>query len=154
MQSRVEDIRRILESNGVMCWADISPTMTANQPGVTTRGHSSLSSTRTSVIGTDNETLQSHIQRNMKASGVVICCITPKYMNSDNCVKDLTLAEHLHKPIVPVLMRFCPWPPEGAPPPVRKILVKYLPVDLSNEKLFKQNMHLLLDKIKRYIGVK
>ena len=149
LQSRVEEIRRLLEANNMPCWADISPTLTQ-------RGHSSMSSRSAHSIAHSiegqPETLQSQIQRTMKAALVVICCITPKYMQSDNCIKDLTLAEVLHKPILPIMMRFCPWPPDGAPLQVRKILVKLTPIDLSNDKLFKQNFHVLLDKIRKIIS--
>ncbi|XP_013421017.1 uncharacterized protein LOC106181240 [Lingula anatina] len=143
MQSRVEDIRRILEANDFPCWVDISPTLTQRgNSGVSNRG----------VHGTDSgETLQSQIQRNMKAASVVLCCITPKYMQSDNCVKDLTLAETLHKTVIPVMLRFCPWPPEGAPPQVRKILVRLSPIDLSNERLFKQNVRIVVDRVSKSI---
>ncbi len=99
----------------------------------------------------NSESLVLQIQRHMRSSGIVISCITPKYMQSDNCIKDLTLAESLSKPIIPVMLRFCPWPPEGAPNPVRKILIKHSPIDLSNEKLFKQNMFVLLEKIQKIV---
>ena len=151
MQSRVEDIRRLLEANSLSCWTDITPTLTQ-------RGHSSMSSrsthSLTHAIDPNAETLQSQIQRTMKASAVVLCCITPKYMQSDNCVKDLTLAELLHKPIMPLMMRFCPWPPEGTPSQVRKILAKHPPLDLSNDKLFRQNVPILLDKIRKIVTTK
>ena len=88
----------------------------------------------------------------MKSAALVMCCITPKYIQSDNCVKDLTLAESLHKSIVPVMLRYCPWPPEGCPAHVRKILAKHQPLDLSNDKLYKQNLVMLLDKVKKLSG--
>lgn len=155
MQSRVEDIRRILQIQGITCWVDISSSMATAQQAGAGRMHSGLSQRSSShYIDTSSDSLQSQIQRSMKAAGVVLCCITPKYMQSDNCIKDLTLAETFHKPIIPVMMRFCPWPPEGAPAQVRKILVKHTPIDLSNEKLFKQNVFTLIDKIKRLLGMK
>ena len=147
MQSRVEEVRRYLAAAGLTCWADISPTMA--------RGNSSLSTRSVASTGEmGNETLSGQIQRTMRAASVVLSCITPKYIQSDNCMKDLALAEALHKPIVPVLLRFCPWPPEGTQPHVRKILVKHVPIDLSNEKLFKQNLPVLLEKIRRQITMK
>ncbi|CAH1775095.1 unnamed protein product [Owenia fusiformis] len=146
MQSRVEDIRHNLETNGYSCWADISP-------ATLTRGHSSMS-TRSVVSANATEaaieTLQSQIQRTMKTAIVVICCITPKYMQSDNCIKDLTLAETLKKPIIPLMLRFCPaWPPEGAPAQVRKILARHSSIDLSNDKLYKQNLSQVVERIKK-----
>ena len=149
MQGRVEDIRHILESNNIPCWVDISPTMTGGQ-----RSQSSTSSRGAPGTDMSNDNLQLQIQRNMKSSVALLSCITPKYIQSDNCVKDLTLAESLHKAIIPVMLRFCPWPPDVASPQVRKILVKHTPIDLSNEKLFKQNIHFLIDKIRKIVGQK
>ena len=156
MQARVEDIRRMLENNGLSCWTDITPTVNSQPPqppntqASQQRGHSSISMRSNNAnLEQGGENLQSHIQRTMKSAALVMCCITPKYMQSDNCVKDLTLAETLHKPIVPVMLRFCPWPPEGSPAHVRKILAKHHPIDLSNDKLYKQNLVSLLDKVKK-----
>ncbi|CAH1255351.1 Hypp1518 [Branchiostoma lanceolatum] len=144
-QARVDDIRTMLESSGVTCWADISPV---------TRGHSSMSSRNAALMSrpeTSGEPITSQIQRNMRACSVVICCITPKYIQSDNCSKDLTLAETLYKPIIPLMLRFLPWPPEGAPTAVRKILAKLSTVDLSTEKLFKQNFYQVLERVKKHL---
>ncbi|KAJ8305059.1 hypothetical protein KUTeg_017387 [Tegillarca granosa] len=139
MQAKVEDIKQLLEESNILCWADISVT---GPP----RGHSSKS-TRSSVVthlDTVGETLQSQIQRNMKASSVVLSCITPKYLQSDNCKKDLTLAETFNKPIIPILLRFSPL--DSAPEQVRKILAKWNYIDLSNERLYKQNVGVVLEK--------
>ena len=158
MQSKVEDIRRILDANHLTCWADINSTGVSTS-SASVRGRSSISSRSSShhpVISSElnPETLLSQIQRSMRSACVVISCITPKYLQSDNCIKDLTLAESLGKPIIPVMLRFCPWPPDGAPVPVRKILIKYNPVDLSGEKLFKQNMPVLIDRIRKCVDGK
>ncbi len=99
-----------------------------------------------------SESLGLQIQRNMRTSACVVCCITPKYLQSSNCLQDLSLAESLGKPIIPAMLRFYPWPPEGAPVNVRKILVKYSPVDLSSEKLFRQNILSLVDLIRKCNG--
>ena len=145
-RGRVEEIKELLENNGLLCWADVS--MTGPQ-----RGHSSRS-TRSSVahLDTGGDTLQSQIQRNMKAASVVLSCITPKYLQSDNCKKDLTLAETFNKPIIPVLLRFSPQ--ESAPEQVRKILAKLHYVDLSNDRLYNQNLSILLEKVKKAVANK
>lgn len=144
MQGKVEDIKQLLENNSLQCWADVSITLPP-------RGHSSKSS-RSGVGLHDggSETLQSQIQRNMKAASVVLSCITPKYLQSDNCKKDLTLAETFNKPVIPVLLRFSPQ--ESAPEQVRKILSKFSYIDLSNERLYKQNIPLVLEKIKKAVS--
>lgn len=144
MQGKVEDIKHLLEHNGLQCWADIN----INQPP---RGASSKStrSSLTHPLDSGIETLQSQIQRNMKAASVVLTCLTPKYLQSDNCKKDLTLAETFHKPIVPVLLRFSPL--ESAPDQVRKLLARYSYIDLSNERLYKQNIPIVLEKVKKLV---
>lgn len=144
MQGKVEDIKQLLENNNLLCWADVSMT-------VPPRGHSSKSS-RSGVGHHDggSETLQSQIQRNMKAASVVLSCITPKYLQSDNCKKDLTLAETFNKPVIPVLLRFSPQ--ENAPEQVRKILAKFSYIDISNERLYRQNIPLVLEKVKKAVN--
>ena len=142
MQAKVEDIKQVLEINGLPCWADINM---APQPN---RGHSSKSGRSSATHDSSVETLQSLIQRNMKASSVVLTCITPKYLQSDNCKKDLTLAEMFNKPIIPVLLRFSPL--ESAPDQIRKILARLSYIDLSNDRLYKQNIALVVDKIKKH----
>jgi len=45
---------------------------------------------------------------------VVIACLTPRYVVSHHCNKELALADLLHKPIIPVMYEQMPWPPAGA----------------------------------------
>jgi len=144
LQARVEELRHILESNGISCWADISPAMALS------RGHSSLSSRSGQSL--DSETSHSIAQRHLKVASVLVCCITAKYLQSENCFRDLTAADSLQKPIIPVMLRFMPWPPEGAPIQVRKILARRVAIDLSNEKLFRQNTRMLLERLRRLVG--
>ena len=142
MQARVEDIKAVLEAHGLTCWADIN---VAPQPN---RTHSSKSGRGSSVTQDGgSDTLQSLIQRNMKASSVVLTCITPKYLQSDNCKKDMMLAETFNKPIIPVLLRFSPL--ESAPDHIRKILARLSYIDISNERLYKQNIASVVEKIKK-----
>ncbi len=145
MQARVEELRHTLEMNGFTCWADINPTPTLQ------RGYSNLSlrGGGGGMGDTGTETLRGQIHRVMRGASVVVTCITPKYMQSDNCVKDLTLADVLHKTILPVMLRYSPWPPECASSKVRKVLARHQPIDLSNDKLFKQNLHIVVEKVKR-----
>ena len=147
MHSRVEDLTHVMQLNGITCSSDVSPTLAGRQ-----RGNSGFSVRSVTSMDGALDTLTSQNQRNIRAAHVVLCCITSKYLQSDNCSKDLTLAETFRKPIVPVMLRFCPWPPEAAPPQVRKILARLAPVDLSNDKLFKQNLPILIEKIHKSNG--
>jgi len=45
---------------------------------------------------------------------VVIACLTPRYVVSHHCNKEIALADLLHKPIIPVMYEQIPWPPGGA----------------------------------------
>ena len=46
---------------------------------------------------------------------VVISCMTPRYVVSHHCNKEMALADLLHKPIIPVIYdEQMPWPPAGA----------------------------------------
>ncbi|KAK6188573.1 hypothetical protein SNE40_004721 [Patella caerulea] len=143
MHTRVDEIRLALEKSGFLCWADI------NLPrGNSSRSsRASLSNSNNSCVDASSATLQGQIHRNMKDSTVVLSCITPKYLHSDNCSKDLTLADTFNKPIIPLLLRFTPI--DSAPLPVRKILSRHSCVDLSNERLYKQNINVVLDKVKK-----
>ncbi|XP_033125787.1 uncharacterized protein LOC117123861 [Anneissia japonica] len=148
MQNKVQEIKKVLEANGIPCWSDITPTMT--------RGSSSVSSRSSTIssLTSSSESLQGHIQRNMKAASIVLCCVTPRYLQSDNCLKDLVLADQLQKHIIPVLLRFVAWPPDTGPSQVKKTLARTNHVDLSNDKLYKQNFHSLLDRVRRQLAQK
>lgn len=133
----------MLEGHGFLCWAD---------NGAHMRGHSSLSARSITSLGfgEPSNNLQSAILRNMKSASLVLCCITPKYIQSDNCLNDLKLAENLEKPVIALLLRFCSWPPEGAPPSVKKALNRCIDViEMYNEKLYRKNQFRILERAKR-----
>ena len=44
---------------------------------------------------------------------VVIACVTPKYIVSHHCNRELGLADLLRKHIIPVMFDRVPWPPPG-----------------------------------------
>lgn len=168
-EPRVDDIQRILQYNNIACWKDPTSKVSTATNAVPsnakastislpqrqlTRGHSGLSirSSHTSTIEGKTNSLQNLVQQNMKASVAVIACITPKYILSEHCVKDLTLADSVfRKPIVPLMLQYCPWPPEGTSNQLRKLLARFKPIDLSNDKLFRQNVPILLDRIKKIV---
>lgn len=151
-QNKVAEIRRMLESHAIPCFADSSSTISQAQRGNSSgslRGGNTHPNNQSAV---PSEGLQVHLQRNMKSSAIVVCCITPRYLQSENCLKDIIFAESMGKPIVPVLLRFVAWPPDVGPSSVKKILARTTTVDFSNDKLYKQNFHLLLDKLRKYLS--
>lgn len=64
-----------------------------------------------SVKGGDQ--LYGKIYEGISNCKVVICCLTPKYSASRSCTREVTLADVLHKPILPIMLEGCPWPPPG-----------------------------------------
>ena len=45
---------------------------------------------------------------------VVLCFLTPRYVLSPLCTREMSLADVLRKPIVPIMLEATPWPPPGA----------------------------------------
>lgn len=146
---QVEEIRRTLEANNLVCWVD---------SGAHMRGHSSISSRSTagitsSKIQSESSHMDNNSQRGMKSCSALICCITPKYLQSENCITDLKLADSLNKPVIAILLRFSSWPPEGSPPSVKRLLSKCTEViEMYNDKLYRQNMTQLVDRTSRVLS--
>ena len=59
---------------------------------------------------------------------VVICCVTRRYCKSEMCQREVTLADNLRKPIIPLLFEFIDWPPAGQ---LALIFTKLLYIDMS-----------------------
>jgi hypothetical protein len=141
VQSKVERLVQYLEGQGFDCWTDVN----------TVSKRPSLTPAMTLGIGNDN--LLSQIQRKMKSSHVVLCCITHKYICSDNCSNDLSLADSLSKPIVPLMFQWMSWPPEGVAIKARKILAPLHYIDLSNEKLLRKNLNSVVFQLNKHLSV-
>lgn len=135
VQSKVHILVQYLESHGFQCWTDVSNT---------SKRHA------TSHSPPPGDNLQTQIQRKIKAAAAVVCCVTPKYICSENCTKDLTIAESMNKPIVPVMLQWLTWPPEGGR--VRRILAPLQCIDMSNDNLFKRNLSTVETHLKKYAG--
>ncbi len=54
-------------------------------------------------------------------------CISPRFAVSEACNKEVSLADMLRKPIVPVMIERTPWPPPG---PLALLLSQYVYIDL------------------------
>lgn len=134
VQNKVQVLVQYLESHGFQCWTDVS---SANK-----RHASGKSPT--------HENSQSQIQRNIKAAAAVVCCVTPKYVCSENCIKDLSLAESMNKPVVPVMFQWLAWPPEGGR--VRRILAPLQCIDMSNDSLFRRNLSTVESHLSKFAG--
>ncbi|XP_078486656.1 uncharacterized protein LOC100186349 [Ciona intestinalis] len=149
VQGRVLEIADFLESNDLPCWSDVTMTPRSSTSRMAMRQNKSQSTADAAQV----ENLQTHIHRNMKLSKVVVCCLTPKYVHCQNCEQDMLLASSLGKPVLPVMLQFVTWPPEGASERVRKMMTHLpRPVDLSTDKLFKANLPQFLDKVVRFMS--
>ena len=60
------------------------------------------------------DSLYEKIDKGIRGCQVVVSCCTKKYSLSANCRREVSLADALKKPIVPILLEEMPWPPEGA----------------------------------------
>ena len=134
VQNKVQVLVQYLESHGYQCWTDVS---NAN------KRHAKSSSPSL-------ESAPNQIQRNIKAATAVVCCVTPKYICSENCTKDLNLAVSMNKPVVPVMLQWLAWPPEGGR--VRRILAPLQCIDMSNDSLFKRNLSTVESHLRKLAG--
>ncbi|XP_072172990.1 uncharacterized protein [Diadema setosum] len=89
IQEEVRLLRDFLERTGFPCWMDIG------QMG-------------------GGDVLYSKIYEGIHNAKVVLCCITPQYIMSDNCNREISLADQLKKPIIPIIYKKVPWPPPGS----------------------------------------
>lgn len=57
--------------------------------------------------------LYQKIDQAIRNAKVVIACVTPKFVVSHYCNREMALADLLRKPIVPIMLAPTPWPPPG-----------------------------------------
>ncbi|XP_072166721.1 uncharacterized protein [Diadema setosum] len=105
-QPEVKAIRKHLEMAGFPCWMDIGQMGGGDQ-------------------------LFARISQGMRSAKVVLCMVTEKYSGSENCNKEVNLANLLNKPIIPILIDRTPWPPEGA---MSMLFAQLLYIQFYNEK--------------------
>ena len=60
------------------------------------------------------DSLFEKIDTGIRGAKCVVACVTPKYIKSINCRREMSLADALNKPIVPLLLEDTgTWPPSG-----------------------------------------
>ena len=59
------------------------------------------------------DSLYDKIDRGIRGCKAVISCVTQKYSLSANCRREISLADTLKKPIIPILLEQMKWPPDG-----------------------------------------
>ncbi|XP_056019782.1 uncharacterized protein LOC125669862 isoform X2 [Ostrea edulis] len=87
-QDDVKALRDKMEKSGFSCWMDIG------QMG-------------------GGDFLSAKIDQGIRNCKVVLACITPKYVVSHHCNRELSLADLLNKTIIPIMFEEVPWPPPG-----------------------------------------
>ncbi|XP_030853140.1 uncharacterized protein LOC100894022 [Strongylocentrotus purpuratus] len=105
-QPEVKAIKKHLEMAGFPCWMDIG------QMG-------------------EGDQLFAKISQGMRSSKLVLCMVTEKYSNSENCNKEVNLANLLNKPIIPILIDQTQWPPQGA---MSMLFAQLLFIQFYNDK--------------------
>ncbi|XP_071798990.1 uncharacterized protein [Asterias amurensis] len=105
-QAEVKVIKEHLEKAGFGCWLDIG------QMG-------------------GGDSLFAKINDGMRAAKLVLCMCTEKYSKSENCNKEVNLANLLNKPIIPVLIEKTAWPPAGS---MSMLFAQLLYIQLYNDK--------------------
>ncbi|XP_078586516.1 uncharacterized protein LOC144868301 [Branchiostoma floridae x Branchiostoma japonicum] len=105
-QPQVKALYSQLTSQGFTCWMDIQ------QMG-------------------GGDALYGKIDKGIRSAKVVVSCVTPKYTLSANCRREVSLADALRKPIVPLLLQDTSWPPEG---PMSLAFTELLYIDCRDER--------------------
>ena len=59
------------------------------------------------------DSLYDKIDRGIRGCKAVVSCVTLKYSLSANCRREVSLADALKKPIIPLLLEHMKWPPDG-----------------------------------------
>ncbi|XP_056022602.1 uncharacterized protein LOC125652678 isoform X2 [Ostrea edulis] len=105
-QKEISALFQRLTSLGFTCWMDI------HQMG-------------------GGDSLFDKIDRGVRGCKVVLSSVTTKYALSANCRREVSLADALKKPIIPMLMEKIDWPPTG---PMSMVLTQLLYVNFSKDE--------------------
>ena len=85
---------------------------------------------------------------------MVFSCLTPKYTKSANCRREVSLADALKKPVIPLLLEEMTWPPEGPMSMVfsELLYIPFLEMDpVTLDYWFGKNFDQVLCQVKKYI---
>ena len=74
------------------------------------------------------DSLYDKIDRGLRGCRVVVSCVTNKYSLSPNCRREVSLADALKKPLVPLLLESMQWPPAG---PMSMAFTQLLYIDFT-----------------------
>ncbi|XP_046550241.1 protein tirA-like [Haliotis rubra] len=77
------------------------------------------------------DSLFDKIDRGVRGAKVVLSCVTSKYSLSANCRREVSLADALKKPIVPLLLEKMTWPPSG---PMSMVFTQLLYINFGKDE--------------------
>ena len=82
------------------------------------------------------DSLYDKIDRGLRGCKVVVSCVTPKYALSANCRREISLADALKKPIIPLLLEEMKWPPDG---PMSMVFTELLFINMWRDPKIQTN---------------
>ena len=99
------------------------------------------------------DSLYDKIDRGMRGCKAVVSCITQKYSLSANCRREISLADALKKPIIPLMLEQIKWPPDG---PMSMVFTELLYInffsDMKVQMVWKgEKANELIEKLKQFI---
>ena len=77
------------------------------------------------------DSLYDKIDRGMRGCKAVVSCVTQKYSLSANCRREVSLADALKKPLIPLLLEQIKWPPDG---PMSMVFTELLYINFSKDE--------------------
>lgn len=82
------------------------------------------------------DSLYDKIDKGVRGCDVMLSCVTSKYSKSANCRREVSLADAIKKPIIPLLLEKMTWPPEG---PMAMVFTQLLYINFCKPKEDIQN---------------
>ena len=76
------------------------------------------------------DSLYDKIDRGVRGCRIVVTMVTPKYSLSANCRREVSLADALKKPVIPLLLEKMDWPPAG---PMSMVFTQLLYIDFTKD---------------------
>ena len=82
------------------------------------------------------DSLYDKIDKGIRSCKVVLTCVTSKYVLSANCRREVSLADALKKPVIPLLLEKMTWPPDG---PMSMVFTQLLYINFHSPDINIQN---------------
>ena len=99
------------------------------------------------------DSLYDKIDRGIRGCKAVVSCVTHKYSLSANCRREVSLADALKKPIIPLVLEQMKWPPDG---PMSLVFTELLYINLYKNETEQNSwkgdkFNELVEKLDQYI---